>query len=208
MDLKSTYNKIAEDWHQDHHKDDWWMEGVNKFISYFQKNDLVLDVGCGSGVKTKCLISKGLKIIGIDFSENLIKIAKREVPNGDFQVLDIWKIDEIKEKFDGIFAQASLLHIPKKDIVSLLQKIDQKLKPSGYFYIAVKEKKSQNQDEEIVQENDYGYNYERFFSYFTMKELINYFQILNYKIVYKKRIFTGKKYWLQIIGQKIGRNKD
>jgi hypothetical protein len=29
MDLKSTYNKIAEDWHKNHQQDDWWVEGID-----------------------------------------------------------------------------------------------------------------------------------------------------------------------------------
>lgn len=44
MDLKATYNKIAEDWQNDHTTDDWWVSGVDKFISFLEKGDKVLDI--------------------------------------------------------------------------------------------------------------------------------------------------------------------
>ncbi len=53
MDLKSTYNKIAKDWMEDHHGDTWWINGIDKFISLLQPGDSILDVSCGAGEKSK-----------------------------------------------------------------------------------------------------------------------------------------------------------
>ncbi len=78
MDLKDTYNKIAEDWHKDHTQDDWWVDGTLKFISLVGVGKEVLDVGCGAGTKSKFLKENGLSVTGIDFSEKMIEIAKRE----------------------------------------------------------------------------------------------------------------------------------
>lgn len=82
--LKDTYNKIAEHWHQDHQSDDWWQKGTNKFISYLKDGASVLDVGCGGGTKSKYITSKWLNVLGIDFSENMINIASRDVPDAIF----------------------------------------------------------------------------------------------------------------------------
>ena len=41
MDLKSTYNKIAENWDKDHKKDTWWISGTDKFISLLKPGSLV-----------------------------------------------------------------------------------------------------------------------------------------------------------------------
>lgn len=204
--LKDTYNKIAKDWHEDHKGDSWWVEGTDKFISFLKKGDLVLDVGCGSGTKSKYLNSKGLKVLGIDFSDNLIEIARKEVPNAEFMVMDIKDADKLEAFFDGIFMQAILLHIPKKEVISILKKILQKLKPGGYLYIAVKGKREGGADEEVLKENDYGYEYERFFSYFTPEELKEYFKDLEIKMVYEDMFppsrATRATNWLQVIGQK------
>lgn len=52
MSLKSTYNKIAEDWSKDHRDDDRWQEGTDKFLALLPKGASILDVGCGAGVKS------------------------------------------------------------------------------------------------------------------------------------------------------------
>lgn len=202
MNLKDTYNKIAEDWHADHKQDDWWVEGTNHFCSLLDKGDKVIDVGCGAGVKSRYLSKKGLDVTGIDFSEKLIDIAKRESTGIEFVVMDMKDLSKLNRKFDGVFAQASLLHIPKDGIVDILDILMSILKSDGYIYIAVKGKHPDGPEEAILKESDYGYDYERFFSYFTMDELKGYFNDLKLEIVYKNHRVFGKTDWLQIIGKK------
>lgn len=204
MDLKETYNRIAEDWHRDHLADDWWRKGTDDFIRMLAPGAHVLDVGCGSGVKSKYLIDRGLKVTGIDISDKLLEIAQREAPEGDFSVLSMTDLDLMTETFDGVFAQASLLHIPKKDAGEIVQKMVRRLVPSGVLYIAVKEPRAGNPEEEMVKENDYGYEYERFFSYFTMDELKRYLTDAGLKVVstLRNQNKSGKTVWLQIIGKK------
>ena len=141
MDLKSTYNLIAEDWHKEHQNDDWWLGGTNKFVELLKPGDLILDAGCGGGTKSKYLINRGLKVVGIDFSEAMVAFAKREVPDGSFMLLVLVNVAELDQIFDGIFLQAVLLHIPKVNVQQTLGKLVQKLKSGGCLYSAVKEKK-------------------------------------------------------------------
>ena len=112
MNLKDTYNKIAEEWNRTHQTDDWWVEGTERFVSFLKPGDLVLDVGCGPGTKSKYLIGKGLRVFGIDLADKFIKIARQKVPEAEFAVLDMQEMEKLEKNFDGIFAQASLLHIP------------------------------------------------------------------------------------------------
>ncbi|OGZ72267.1 MAG: hypothetical protein A2908_03955 [Candidatus Staskawiczbacteria bacterium RIFCSPLOWO2_01_FULL_38_12b] len=207
MNLKDTYNKIAKSWHKDHQSDDWWIEGTDTFISYLKKGDIVLDIGCGGGTKAKYLISKGLKVLGIDFSENLIEIAIKKVPQGRFLIMDINHINALQEHFGGIFMQAVLLHIPKKEVENILKTAVQKLYTGGYVYIAVKEKIEGGVDEQIKIDNDYGYEYKRFFSYFSLQDFKTYFKNVGLQMVYENVMppsrTARKSNWMQIIGKKI-----
>lgn len=205
MDLKQTYNKIAEDWYKDHKQDTWWVDGTNKFVSLLKTGSLVLDVGCGGGFKSQYLIRKGLRVIGIDFSEKMIGIAKRGVPSGTFFVMDMEDIAALQEEFDGIFMQAVLLHVPKKDIKKILNKILNKLKAGGYLYLAVKEKKSNGPEGELKIEADYGYAYERFFSYFKLDEIKEVLQKADFEIIYENVTPSGNARWIQVIGRKATR---
>lgn len=203
MDLKETYNKIAEDWFKDHKNDDWWILGTNKFISLLKPSALVLDVGCGAGVKSKYLYEKGLQIVGIDFSDNLISIAKMEVPQVEFHILDMNNIEDLNMHFDGVFAQASLLHISKNNIVNVITKLVSVVNEKGFLYIAVKGVNANGKEEDVLKENDYGYEYERFFSYYRMEELKKYLKYLGLEVVYKNSNRVDRTDWLQIIGQKV-----
>lgn len=201
-DLKSTYNRIAEDWFKDHQEDTWWVNGANKFISFLHPGSLVLDVGCGAGVKSKYLIKKELKVVGIDLSEKMIEIAKKEAPDAKFLVADITEPLDFDQKFDGIFAQAVLLHIPKKDIKKVISNLVSLLKPKGYLYIAVKGLRVGQNEEQIIKENDYGYEYERFFSFYSPEELSGYIKELGMNNVYDEIISVGNTDWIQVIAQR------
>lgn len=209
MNLRQTYNKIAEDWFKDHHADTWWQDGTQKFLDALPQGSRILDLGCGSGEKSKYLTDKGYKVTGIDFSENLIAIAKREnsaaelesnlQPN--FEIFDIYELEKYPKTFDAVFAQASLLHIPKNIIREVLEKIKDKINPGGLLYIAVKGMRDDGIEEAIRKENDYGYEYERFFSFFDMPELENYLNDLGMEIVWKSSTISGRADWLQIVGR-------
>ncbi|MEK7497010.1 MAG: class I SAM-dependent methyltransferase [Patescibacteria group bacterium] len=201
MDLKATYNKIAQDWFKNQKEREWWNDSAYIFFNYLQKGDRILDVGCGAGLKTKYLMEKGFKVVGIDFSEEMIKLAKEYCPTGEFYVKDIRESLGL-DIFDGIFAQAILLHIPKAQVSEVLNEFKNSIKDGGYLYLAVKEQRLNQKDEEIIKENDYGYTYERFFSFFTMPEIKNYLSNLNMKVMHDKIVPEGDTNWIVVIAQK------
>ena len=197
MDLKSIYNLIAEDWHQEHRNDDWGIVGTNKFVDLLTPGSLILDAGCGGGTISKYLINKGFKVVGIDFSEKMIEISKREVPGagGSFIVMDLASVTELDDTFDAIFLRAVLLHIPKIKVKEIIKKLLKKLKGHGYLYLAVKEKKPDGAEEEVKDDG-------RFFSYFTLEEIKNYLTEAGLKIVFESITPSGKVNWIQVIGQR------
>lgn len=202
MDLKLTYNRIAKDWANDHSDDSWWVNGTEKYVSFLPKGGFVLDVGCGNGEKSKYFADKGFKVTGVDFSEEMIKLAKSHVPLATFFVKDIKEPLKLENMFDGVFAQAVLLHMPKKEVLDVIKNMTTPLKPGGYLYIAVKETKLGEPEEQMVKESDYGYEYERFFSYFTLEEMENYLKQAGLAVVHKETTFSGKTNWIQIIAKK------
>ncbi len=204
MDLKSTYNKIADDWFKDHKEDTKWIPGADKFLSYLPKGGTILDVGCAAGAKTKYLIQKGFKVTGVDFSEKMIELARKNVPEGEFEVEDLYELDNFKRTFDGIFALGVLLHVPKKRMVEVIEKIGRKLKDGGYLYLGVKEARPEKAKEAMIKENDYGYEYERFFSFFTAEELKKYCEEAQLEVVWEGSFIStsGDTKWLQVIVKK------
>jgi SAM-dependent methyltransferase len=203
-DLETTYDRIAADWHRDHQSDTWWVEGTDEFISRLPKGGSVLDVGCGSGVKSAYLINHGLSVVGIDLSENLLTIARSVAPEAEFTHLSMTDLETLESEYDGVFAQASLLHIPKIAASDVVQKMADRIKPGGCLYLAVKEARDGKPEEALEKEDDYGYEYERFFSYYRMPELEGYLHDACAKPVWRSRTPhpSGKVVWLQVIAQK------
>lgn len=203
MDLKSTYNRIAEDWATDHAVDTWWIKDTDKFCSLLKAGSTILDIGCGAGFKTKYLTDKGFRITGLDFSEKMIEAARRKYPSLNFDVLDVYDIDKYDANFDAIFAQAVILHIPKARVLEVLAKMKSRLNHGGLLYLAVKEKREGEPEEGVKRENDYGYDYERFFSYFNMYELHDYLRKLDLELIWEGVVNSGRRNWFQIVGKKV-----
>ena len=96
----------------------------------------LLDLGCGSGRDTKAFLELGYAVDAVDGSEELCRRASAftgiEVKCMLFQDLDE------AEKYDGIWACASLLHLPRKELSEVFRKIRLALKQDGILYTGFK----------------------------------------------------------------------
>lgn len=106
------------------------------FLSYLFPKAYILDFGCGSGRDTKYFLSKGYIVDAIDGSSSLCKVASLytgiEVKEMLFENL------EEREKYDGIWACSSILHLHKEKLVSVIKKMSQATKKNGIIYISFK----------------------------------------------------------------------
>jgi hypothetical protein len=108
----------------------------------------------------------------------------------------------MSEAFDGIFAQASLLHVPKAEVGSVIKGLASRLKKDGYFYVAVKSRRPGGVEEEILTESDYGYEYARFFSYYEREEIEKYLEDSGMTIVQAFAEESSQTKWIQAIARK------
>ncbi|MBD5411251.1 MAG: class I SAM-dependent methyltransferase [Treponema sp.] len=109
----------------------------DKFISYLPANSFVLDFGCGSGRDTKYFLSKNLKVKAIDGSEKMCEIAHKNTGIEIEHVL--FSNFECEENcFDGVWACASILHLPPTDLPIVLKKLEIALKSNGILYASFK----------------------------------------------------------------------
>ncbi|WMC92557.1 class I SAM-dependent methyltransferase [Kineothrix sp. MB12-C1] len=98
----------------------------------------VLDIGFGTGALTKKLYEQGCRIIGIDFSHEMIRIAKEKMPNATLIQADFKKglPDEISSiGYDFIIATYSLHHLSNSEKVLFLESLLECLHPDGQIII-------------------------------------------------------------------------
>ena len=108
----------------------------DKFLSYLEEGALILDFGCGSGRDSKYFLDKGYRVEAIDGSEEMVKTASKNTGIAVRQML-FNELDET-EKYDGIFACASILHVPYKDLPDILFRMRKALKTNGIAYTSFK----------------------------------------------------------------------
>lgn len=87
-----------------------------RFISLLPSHGRILDIGCGPGGDADYFTTKGFRVTGIDFSEKLLEIAKKRVPQVTFYKQDFRRLGFSQVSFDGIWACASLLHLKRHEM--------------------------------------------------------------------------------------------
>ncbi|RJQ31430.1 class I SAM-dependent methyltransferase [Candidatus Parcubacteria bacterium] len=199
--LLKTYNQIATDFYHEIKNDTWADPSLKLFIKSLSRKSYVLDLGCGSGIDAKKMSKAGFRVIGIDISTSMIKISKRLVPKVKFKIMDIYNLKFKDKTFDGIFAKASLLHVPKKRQLYVLKNLNRVLKPSGKIMILVKE----GRGERSVVGKEYGKPIKRFFSFFSEKETRRNLNNAGFKELkfYKVKKPYGHRSWLVFLAEKI-----
>jgi ubiquinone/menaquinone biosynthesis C-methylase UbiE len=136
----SIYDKIAKPYADEFSNPS---EYLNEFLDLLPESAKILDVGCGVGVDSGFVKSKGFEIIGLDLSKEMLNLARQKFPQIDFREQDIRDLNFPPESFDGIIASCSLIHIPKKDVPSLIESFHKILKKEGVIYIALQGGKSE-----------------------------------------------------------------
>jgi trans-aconitate methyltransferase len=102
-----------------------------------KSNPKVLEIGCGNGRDAEEILKRTNDYLGMDISEQLINIAKENVPGGHFKVADIEGF-QFSENFDIIFAFASLIHVPKESLKKILERSYASLNNGGVMRISLK----------------------------------------------------------------------
>ena len=99
------------------------------FLARVPEKACLLDLGCGSGRDTKAFLELGYSVDAMDGSEELCRRA------GAFTGIEVkcilFQDLEEKEKYDGIWACASLLHLPRKDLSEVFRKVRDALRQGG-----------------------------------------------------------------------------
>lgn len=128
----------------DNHADEFYNSTVNiefstmqnRFLSKLKKDSYILDFGCGSGRDTKYFLEQGCRVDAIDGSAELCRLAGEytgiEVKKMFFQ--DLAEVD----KYDGIWACSSILHLPIDELKEVMKKMAAALKENGIIYTSFK----------------------------------------------------------------------
>ena len=193
-----SYDKQA-DWHSNKFDGYDLTDYQLKFIKLL-KGRKILDFGCGNGRDLEFFYKKEFEVIGIDYSDALIKKARSRINNVKVLKMDfLKKLDFKGEEFDGVWASASLIHVPKKSLNKVLSELKRIMKPKGVLFVSVKE----GAEEKFVKD-DFG-NEKRFFSFFDKKELMDILNKMGFKTI-ESHIISDEKLRVGFMKKKTPQN--
>ena len=194
MNTLDYYNKNSEEYFNSTLNVDM-TNTYKEFLKLVPEGGKILDLGCGSGRDSMNFMKLGYEVTAVDGSKELAKKASallgKEVIASTFEEL------ELKEKFHGIWACASLLHIKRKDLKIVLNNLYNNLEDNGVFYMSFK-----------YGEKEYVDDKNRYFNCFTDESIISFinentkYNILGLYITADKLGRVNEVKWVNLICNK------
>ena len=158
------------------------------------KSSLVLDAGCAFGKDSAILTNMGVKLIGIDMSDELLKRAAMIHPDFEFIKMDVRNLKFPDNYFSGIWCNAVLLHLTDSDILITLKEFHRVLKMNGVIYISFKEGEgTENITETFTSDKSRFYNFKTIESVIDLLEKSDFKIIKNYTVNERDRFGADKR---------------
>ncbi len=117
-----------------------WAKGPStrlvRFLGLLSSGASVLELGCGAGNHSAEMRAAGFAVRPTDGSPEMAEVASRRLGR-PVETLRFDQLDE-RDAYDGVWACACLLHVPRDELSGVLARIHRALKPSGLFYASFK----------------------------------------------------------------------
>jgi trans-aconitate methyltransferase len=201
MDSTKVYNQIVDIYTKENEDRAHMASDIKKFASLMPQNAVVIDLGCGVGFDSRDLKTAraDLQITGFDNSEEMLRQFQK-ITNGLPSVArDMLDVEFEISTLDGVWMNASLLHLTKEEGKVLLGRILNWLKPGGYLYLQMK----QGEGEKEIPTSKYGRNdLSRFYSFYNEDELREILTGLGFTINNIESEDRRNETWIKIFAQK------
>ena len=191
----SHYNQNADSfWHgtKDHDVAQNYAAFLAPFIA--GKTLDILDFGCGPGRDIKYFQSLGHRTVGLDGSKMFCTMA-RQYTQCKISQQNFLKLTLEQQAFDGIFANASLFHVPSKELPRVLIELHTTLRPEGILFLS------------NPRGNQEGWNGQRYGHYMQFQDSQVYLERAGFEILDHYYRPPGKPIneqpWLAIVSRKM-----
>lgn len=106
------------------------------FLALVPPGGSILEIGCGAGNHSAVMLAEGFSVRATDGSPEMAEIASQRLGHA----VEAMRFDQLDthEAYDGVWASACLLHVPRDELAGILARTHRALKPSGVFYASYK----------------------------------------------------------------------
>ena len=109
---------------------------LTAFLALLPPRASILELGCGAGSDTAEMLARGFDVRATDGSPEMAAVASKRLGR-TVETLLFHELDEV-EAYDGVWANACLLHVPRDELADILRLIWRALKPAGAFFASYK----------------------------------------------------------------------
>lgn len=204
--LKEKYDQMAESYMERRSLFDNTKQ-LQRLASLIPPGAKVLDLGCGTGLPvSKFFADRGCEVLGIDLSDRMIDLAKKNVPNATFLIKNIMNLDLSENYFDLIVSFYCLFHLKKEMQTEAFKKIIHWLKFDGYSYftLATKEYTGMDNFEGTIDFEGKLLPY----CHYTLEDYKNIFHILGTKVISMEKLQVGGETMLWVLLDKLDKRKN
>lgn len=109
---------------------------LTSFLGLLPQGASILELGCGAGNHAAEMLAKGFVVRATDGSPEMAEAASRRLKHP----VEAMRFDQLDARgaYDGVWASACLLHVPRDELTGILARIHRALKPGGMFYASYK----------------------------------------------------------------------
>ncbi len=108
-----------------------------EWLTLLPQRAVLLDLGCGGGQDTRYLKAAGYRVIGLDRTLPLLQFAQKRAPSVPLILADMRALPVRAASLGGIWAAASLMHLPKEVAMDVLVRLHRCLRPGGVLAATV-----------------------------------------------------------------------
>lgn len=199
--LKTTIEHDKLDEEKAKRKKEKLQNFIKENLEQFKKGSKVFEIGSADGENAKYIKELGYNVTASDIADAFIDETKSKIENTiKFNILE----DDFKDKYSAVFAWRVFVHFTKEDLDITLNKVYKALENGGVFIFNIMNRETRDCDEEWVDfPNEYHMNAERYYKYFSEKEVNELIQKTNFKInSFHKEGGESKNKWLVYVLKK------
>ena len=167
-----------------------------KFLDLLKPGSRILELGCGGGRDAEAMLQRGFVVDAIDAAPEIARKAEERIK----QRVSVMRFDQIDavNTYDAVWAQASLLHVPRAGLGNVLRLIHRALRPGGLHFASFKEGPAEGRD-----------RFGRYFNFFDLQKLLARYQaaasweiVETYEYTGSGVLNAGPSPWIAVVARK------
>ncbi len=180
--LRASYNREQAEQRNQAEKDAWKVTERQQFLALLQQEGktTLLEIGAGTGNDSLFFQDNGLNVVCTDLSSAMVTFCRDKGLKA--YEMDFMSLDFPSGSFAALYALNCLLHVPTRDLATVLQKLRELLRPGGLFFLGV----YGGMQQEGVHEDD-QHQPPRFFAHhtdeFMQQATAPFFDLVSFKVI-------------------------